>query len=678
VTAQAISEKKPTKCMQPNDARFLQPAMEVPDEWLEGRWHSGMSLTIEELAPQSNDQRHDIGFTTAGTRMWWTKTDNANETIYLETQDEEMILCADAENGIQVFFFQNNAGNRNEDWCKWTVDIHPDNSSTFRLRNFFFQQTLPEIGHLYFAKTGVYFDYDEASINHPENRVDEEQKWFRWVETDLDSNSVDFEDLVDDCSMLAESIVDFEEEGGEIGARSFGSGPRTVQVMARKNNGVMFIHKNKKYECKNGWYLFGDKCYRMLRRIFTTQIRAKRICKMLKGTAVMPKSKREQNFLNQFLLHYDRGQSYWIAAEAVDGTGKGGGSVKFHDGQENPLKFRRWIRNRGSFQNDKCAYLKNKRWYPAKCTSTHKVLCEIDAKPAGNVECGRIQDPEVDEIMKIAATPVVTKALKARIVNGDPAHPGQFPWQISIRFKRPLYSGKLAIEHNCGGSLIDECWVLSAAHCFPENKKKKYYVRVGDTNNDAEEGTEQDFDIDELIIHQDYKLYPSPRNDIALIKLKRNSNGKCATFNEAVQPACLPDDDFPMNEEGDLCQVSGWGVTNTSLGHSSAKPNLQWVTLPTLKTSYCNAKYNRATTYFLEEVMFCAGFKEGGKDACTGDSGGPYVCRNSKGKYAVTGVVSFGIGCARKKYPGVYTKVKSFNDWIRNTVNEYGDGRVIG
>lgn len=71
--------------------------------------------------------------------------------------------------------------------------------------------------------------------------------------------------------------------------------------------------------------------------------------------------------------------------------------------------------------------------------------------------------------------------------------------------------------------------VLDFFLLYLSRKKKKYYVRLGDTNNEVEEGTEQDFDIDELIIHQDYKLYPSPRNDIALIKLRRNSDGQCAT-----------------------------------------------------------------------------------------------------------------------------------------------------
>merc|ERR1712224_8286 len=120
----------------------------------------------------------------------------------------------------------------------------------------FFQQTLPEIGHLYFAKTGVYFDYEEASINHPANRVDEEQKWFRWVETDINSKNEDFEDLEDDCSLLAGPITDSDDEEGVIGARSFGSGPQTVQRRGRKNDGIMFIHRNKNLNVKmDGTYL---------------------------------------------------------------------------------------------------------------------------------------------------------------------------------------------------------------------------------------------------------------------------------------------------------------------------------------------------------------------------------------------------------------------------------------
>jgi len=683
VTSQNIDDElsNPIKCMTPQDARFFQPAMEVPDDWLEGLWHGGMSLTIGEEGHVSDDQRHEIDFTSVGTRMWWTRTDSANETVFLETKDEEQLLCADAERGLQVYFFQNIDANRNEDWCKWIVDIHPKDPDTFRLRNHFFQESIPEIGFLYFAKTGVYFDYKESKINHPGNAVDDEQKWWRWVETQSGSDIKSFEDLDDDCSSITSDAVEHlsplgEESDDIIGARSFGS---STARGTYPRKGRQFIGKNKFHECKRGWYLFGDKCYRLLRRIFTTQPRAQRICKLLNGKIVMPKSKKEQDFINRFILNFDRGQSYWLRAEAVVGSTTSGGSTKFHDGDNNSLKFRKWIRNRGSFSDDKCAYLKNKRWYPARCTSTHKVLCEISPESTDVPECGKIQDEGLDDLMQHAATPVETKS---RIINGIPAEAGQFPWQVSLRFKRPLFIDSKKIEHNCGGTLIDECWVLTAAHCFPNSKSSKYYVRVGDLNNEVDDGTEQDFDISRLIIHPDYRLYPSPRNDIALVKLSKN-NGKCAIFRDVVQAACLPDEKFPMKAEGDMCQVSGWGVTNTSLGQSSAAANLQWVTLPTLKTAYCKSRYNRDREYFLEDVMFCAGKKvinedEPGQDACTGDSGGPYVCRNAKGRYAVTGVVSFGIGCARKKYPGVYTRVKTFNSWIRATINENGGGKLIG
>jgi len=144
-----------------------------------------------------------------------------------------------------------------------------------------------------------------------------------------------------------------------------------------------------------------------------------------------------------------------------------------------------------------------------------------------------------------------------------------------------------------------------------------------------------------------------------------------------AQPICLPDENF-LEKNGDLCQVSGWGQTNSSLGQSSAADNLMWTTLPIMKDKYCASRYNtKRVSYFNQEAMFCAGLKQGGRDSCVGDSGGPYACRNSNGRYVLTGIVSFGRGCARRKYPGVYTRVRTYVPWILTKIKQFGDAVVI-
>ena len=137
------------------------------------------------------------------------------------------------------------------------------------------------------------------------------------------------------------------------------------------------------------------------------------------------------------------------------------------------------------------------------------------------------------------------------------------------------------------------------------------------------------------------------KNDIALLKLE-----KPLEFNEFVQPAKLPHQE--QETSGD-CIVSGWGATSYQ---GPLSDTLQKVDVPVIDDDECLGYY---AWYHIYDSNICAGYKEGGKDSCNGDSGGPLYCKGH-----LTGIVSWGYQCARPEYPGVYTQVSYFIDWIRN------------
>ena len=98
-------------------------------------------------------------------------------------------------------------------------------------------------------------------------------------------------------------------------------------------------------------------------------------------------------------------------------------------------------------------------------------------------------------------------------------------------------------------------------------------------------------------------------------------------------------------------------------GASGLPDDLQWVAVPTVTNAQCNQAYNGIT-----DSMICAGLPTGGKDSCQGDSGGPFICRNDDGKAVLTGVVSFGIGCALADYPGVYARTTAVLQWVKDNM----------
>uniref|UniRef100_A0A8C9D5F1 trypsin n=1 Tax=Panthera leo TaxID=9689 RepID=A0A8C9D5F1_PANLE len=211
-----------------------------------------------------------------------------------------------------------------------------------------------------------------------------------------------------------------------------------------------------------------------------------------------------------------------------------------------------------------------------------------------------------------------------KIVGGYTCEENSIPYQVSLN------SG----YHFCGGSLISDQWVVSAAHCY----KSRIQVRLGEHNINSAK----------VIRHPRYNSWTLDY-DIMLIKLSSPAALTARVSTISLPSACAP--------AGTQCLISGWG--NTLSSGTNYPELLQCLDAPLLSQAQCKAAYPGQIT----ENMVCAGFLEGGKDSCQGDSGGPVVCKGE-----LQGIVSWGYGCAQKNKPGVYTKVCNFTDWIKETI----------
>uniref|UniRef100_A0A8D0BDH5 Peptidase S1 domain-containing protein n=1 Tax=Salvator merianae TaxID=96440 RepID=A0A8D0BDH5_SALMN len=158
--------------------------------------------------------------------------------------------------------------------------------------------------------------------------------------------------------------------------------------------------------------------------------------------------------------------------------------------------------------------------------------------------------------------------------------------------------------------------------------------------------------IRRIVMHPHYDQYISDY-DIALLELEAP-----IFFNELVQPICLPSSPRVFIY-GTVCYVTGWGNTeyfDFNMFFSELAKTLQEAKVKIIDQSICNKLYDDVIT----SRMLCAGNLNGGIDACQGDSGGPLACLGSGNRWYLTGIVSWGEGCARKNRPGVYTKVEVF------------------
>ncbi|XP_049598769.1 coagulation factor IX [Syngnathus scovelli] len=247
-----------------------------------------------------------------------------------------------------------------------------------------------------------------------------------------------------------------------------------------------------------------------------------------------------------------------------------------------------------------------------------------------------------------------------RIVGGDEAKAGDFPWQAAlISHSDRLMDAKA--KPFCGGSLLSELWVITAAHCVIEARMREitFFVRLGEHDTDKPEGTERDHEVAEEHVHRLYKFEKSQYNhDLALLKL-----AVAVEFSAQRRPVCLGPKDFTetLLKEAPTSVVSGWGQVTFRGAKSSV---LRRVDVPLVDRSVCMASSSSTITH----GMFCAGFHSRRKDACKGDSGGPHVTLYQKKIWFLTGIVSWGKECATPGKYGVYTHVSRYYRWISKTM----------
>tara|TARA_B100000795_G_scaffold72134_1_gene50820 strand:+ start:3484 stop:5211 length:1728 start_codon:yes stop_codon:yes gene_type:complete len=257
---------------------------------------------------------------------------------------------------------------------------------------------------------------------------------------------------------------------------------------------------------------------------------------------------------------------------------------------------------------------------------------------------------------------------KSIVVGGVDVDIKDYPWQVAL-------SSSASGAGFCGGSIIANSWVLTAAHCVNGDNPSNLFIRCGSSNSFASGGSS--YSVNQIIIHPSYNNPVSMAYDFALIEINDEFS-----FNENVARIDIINEleiSSGAQEPGVRGTITGWGTTSSGGSLASV---LQMVSTPIVSNDVaCDSSVDEngdSGSYpcsSLHESMICAGdLINGGEDACQGDSGGPLAVRSLiDNRWLLIGVTSWGYGCANVIYPGVWSRVSSVFEWIDNnaSVSQY-------